>query len=64
MLRRLPPPAAARRCRPAPHLDAARLCGRSYHVRRLADGGDYALKHIDLEAVPACEYGDLVNEVR
>lgn len=37
---------------------------RSYQVRRLADGQDYALKHIDISAVPPAEYGDLVNEIR
>lgn len=48
--------------RPALPAPPARAC--SYQVRRLADGGDYALKHIDLEAVDPSEYGDLVNEIR
>ncbi|PRW33292.1 hypothetical protein C2E21_7904 [Chlorella sorokiniana] len=51
------------------HFRLVRTLGRGnfaavYQVRRLADGEDYALKHIDLQAMDPAEHADLVNEIR
>lgn len=62
---RLPPAVATvtSRLLPPPASSLPRRC-RSYQVRRLADGDDYALKHIDLAAMDPAEYADLANEIR